>query len=135
MPFVGGDRLRELVPVAAAVDALEGVLRGAGGFPAVPLPDTPPRSAVRIGTPALLRLAAHPRIVAVKDATGDLFAGSEVMAQTDLAYYCGDDDASKALVAEMLRALTLEERRLAGLAALALGLALLWLARLTGGLP
>jgi len=57
----------------------------------VMLYDIPPRSAVRIGTPALLRLAAHPRIVAVKDATGDLFAGSEVMAETGLAYYSGDD--------------------------------------------
>jgi 4-hydroxy-tetrahydrodipicolinate synthase len=57
----------------------------------VMLYDIPPRSAVRIGTPALLRLAAHPRIVAVKDATGDLFAGSEVMAETDLAFYSGDD--------------------------------------------
>jgi 4-hydroxy-tetrahydrodipicolinate synthase len=57
----------------------------------VMLYDIPPRSAVRIGTPALLRLAEHPRIVAVKDATGDLFAGSEVMAGSGLAYYCGDD--------------------------------------------
>jgi hypothetical protein len=34
-----------------------------------------------------------------------------------------------------LRALSLEERRLAGLAALALGLALVWAARLLGGWP
>lgn len=34
-----------------------------------------------------------------------------------------------------LRALSLEERRLAGLGALALGLALLWASRLVGGLP
>lgn len=34
-----------------------------------------------------------------------------------------------------LRALSLEERRLAGLAALALGLALVWGARMAGGLP
>ncbi len=34
-----------------------------------------------------------------------------------------------------LRALSLEERRLAGLAALALGLALVWAARLVGGFP
>jgi uncharacterized protein YjeT (DUF2065 family) len=34
-----------------------------------------------------------------------------------------------------LRALTLEERRLAGFAALALGLALVWGARIVGGLP
>ncbi len=65
----------------------------------VMLYDIPPRSAVRIGTPALLRLAAHPRIVAVKDATGDLFAGSEVMAETSLAYYSGDDALNLAWLA------------------------------------
>jgi 4-hydroxy-tetrahydrodipicolinate synthase len=57
----------------------------------VMLYDIPARTGVRIGTPTLLRLAEHPRIVAVKDATGDLFAGSEVMARTDLIYYSGDD--------------------------------------------
>jgi len=39
----------------------------------------------------LLRLAEHPRITAVKDAKGDLYAGAQVMSQTDLAYYSGDD--------------------------------------------
>lgn len=34
-----------------------------------------------------------------------------------------------------LRALSVEERRLAGLAALALGLACIWAARLAGGVP
>ena len=57
----------------------------------VMLYDIPGRTGVRIGTPLLLRLAEHPRVVAVKDATGDLFAGSEVMAATELAYYSGDD--------------------------------------------
>src|SRR5690606_39476019 len=33
----------------------------------------------------------HPRILAVKDAKGDLLAGSEVIANTHLAYYSGDD--------------------------------------------
>src|ERR687885_1123653 len=61
--------------------------------------DIPGRSAVRVGTPALLRLAEHPRIVAVKDATGDLFAGSEVIARTGLAYYCGDDALNLAWLA------------------------------------
>lgn len=53
--------------------------------------DIPGRAGVRITTPVLQRLADHPRITAVKDATGDLVAGMEVMASTDLAYYCGDD--------------------------------------------
>jgi 4-hydroxy-tetrahydrodipicolinate synthase len=57
----------------------------------VMLYDIPGRAGIRIGTPVLLRLAEHDRIVAVKDATGDLFAGSTVMARTSLAYYSGDD--------------------------------------------
>ena len=53
--------------------------------------DIPPRSVVPIEVDTLRRLAEHPRIVAVKDAKGDLLAGSQVLAQTDLAYYSGDD--------------------------------------------
>jgi 4-hydroxy-tetrahydrodipicolinate synthase len=65
----------------------------------VMLYDIPGRTGVRIGTPTLLRLAEHPRILAVKDATGDLFAGSEVLARTDLAYYSGDDALNLAWLA------------------------------------
>jgi 4-hydroxy-tetrahydrodipicolinate synthase len=57
----------------------------------VMLYDIPPRSVVPIEPDTLRRLAEHPRIVAVKDAKGDLLAGTDVMATTDLAYYCGDD--------------------------------------------
>jgi 4-hydroxy-tetrahydrodipicolinate synthase len=39
----------------------------------------------------MIALAAHERIVAVKDAKGDLTASGRVMAETDLAYYSGDD--------------------------------------------
>ncbi|REE99228.1 4-hydroxy-tetrahydrodipicolinate synthase [Thermomonospora umbrina] len=53
--------------------------------------DIPGRTGVPIHTETLLRLAEHPRITAVKDAKGDLFAGSQVMAGTDLAFYSGDD--------------------------------------------
>ncbi|WP_211293462.1 4-hydroxy-tetrahydrodipicolinate synthase, partial [Amycolatopsis pretoriensis] len=60
------------------------------GLP-VMLYDIPPRSVVPIEVDTLLRLAEHPRIVAVKDAKGDLIAGSEVIASTHLAYYSGDD--------------------------------------------
>ncbi|SDC30904.1 4-hydroxy-tetrahydrodipicolinate synthase [Actinokineospora iranica] len=62
---------------------------------ATPLPvmlyDIPPRSVVPIEVDTLRRLAEHPRIQAVKDAKGDLLAGSQVIASTDLAYYSGDD--------------------------------------------
>jgi 4-hydroxy-tetrahydrodipicolinate synthase len=39
----------------------------------------------------LIRLAQHPRIVAVKDAKADFAATSEVMLATDLVFYSGDD--------------------------------------------
>lgn len=62
----------------------------ATGLP-VMLYDIPPRSIVPIQADTMLRLAEHDRIVAVKDAKGDPFATSEVIARTDLAFYCGDD--------------------------------------------
>ncbi|CAN5400880.1 hypothetical protein BH24ACT9_BH24ACT9_11160 [soil metagenome] len=46
-----------------------------------------------------MRACEHERIVAVKDAKGDLFAGSEVMARSGLAYYCGDDPLNLAWLA------------------------------------
>ncbi len=60
------------------------------GLP-VMLYDIPGRAGIPIETPTLLRLAEHPRITAVKDAKGDLFAASQVMAATDLVFYSGDD--------------------------------------------
>jgi len=60
------------------------------GLP-VMLYDIPGRTGTAIATETLVRLAEHPRIAAVKDAKGDLGAGSVVMARTGLAYYCGDD--------------------------------------------
>jgi 4-hydroxy-tetrahydrodipicolinate synthase len=57
----------------------------------VMLYDIPGRSGIAIHTETLLRLAEHPRIHAVKDAKGDLFAASKVMAETDLVFYSGDD--------------------------------------------
>jgi 4-hydroxy-tetrahydrodipicolinate synthase len=62
----------------------------ATGLP-VMLYDIPGRTGTPIETESLFRLAGHERIVAVKDAKGDLFAGSRVIAETDLAYYSGDD--------------------------------------------
>jgi 4-hydroxy-tetrahydrodipicolinate synthase len=53
--------------------------------------DIPARTGMAVRTETLLRLAEHPRIVAVKDAKGDLAATSEVLARTELAYYSGDD--------------------------------------------
>jgi len=61
--------------------------------------DIPGRTGTPIETETLVRAGEHERIVAVKDAKGDLFAGSEVMARSGLAYYCGDDPLNLAWLA------------------------------------
>ncbi|MFF0255486.1 4-hydroxy-tetrahydrodipicolinate synthase [Micromonospora zamorensis] len=62
----------------------------ATGLP-VMLYDIPHRSGVPIDTETLVRLAEHGRIVAVKDAKGDLTATSWVTSRTALAFYSGED--------------------------------------------
>ncbi|MFD7918512.1 4-hydroxy-tetrahydrodipicolinate synthase [Streptomyces sp. NPDC059740] len=57
----------------------------------VMLYDIPGRSGVPINTETLVRLAEHPRIVANKDAKGDLGRASWAIARSDLAWYSGDD--------------------------------------------
>ena len=57
----------------------------------VMLYDIPPRSVVPIEWDTLRTLARHPNIVAVKDAKGDLHGAAQIMAETGLAYYSGDD--------------------------------------------
>jgi 4-hydroxy-tetrahydrodipicolinate synthase len=53
--------------------------------------DIPPRSMVPIEWDTMRTLACHPNIVAVKDAKADLNGAAQVMAETGLAYYSGDD--------------------------------------------
>nr|WP_221218520.1 MULTISPECIES: 4-hydroxy-tetrahydrodipicolinate synthase [unclassified Mycolicibacterium] len=53
--------------------------------------DIPPRSVIPIEWDTMRTLAAHPNIVAVKDAKADLHGGLQIMAETGLAYYSGDD--------------------------------------------
>jgi 4-hydroxy-tetrahydrodipicolinate synthase len=57
----------------------------------VMLYDIPHRSVVPIEVETLVRLAEHPRIVAVKDAKGDFGDLAWARARTDLAFYSGDD--------------------------------------------
>src|SRR5687767_8591138 len=57
----------------------------------VMLYDIPARSQVAIEVETLVRLAEHPRIVAVKDAKGRLGDVAWTLARTDLAYYSGED--------------------------------------------
>jgi 4-hydroxy-tetrahydrodipicolinate synthase len=63
----------------------------AGDLPTM-LYDVPARTGVRLTPDSLCRLAEHPRIVAVKDATGDVAAATRLVPETGLAWYCGDDD-------------------------------------------
>jgi 4-hydroxy-tetrahydrodipicolinate synthase len=65
----------------------------------VMLYNIPVRTGVAIETETLLRLAEHPRIVANKDAKGDVFAAQQVMAASDLVYYSGDDALNLPLLA------------------------------------
>ncbi|GAA4041583.1 4-hydroxy-tetrahydrodipicolinate synthase [Arthrobacter methylotrophus] len=57
----------------------------------VMLYDIPGRSAIQIAPETMIGLAAHPNIVAVKDAKADFAAATRVMAETDLLFYSGDD--------------------------------------------
>jgi 4-hydroxy-tetrahydrodipicolinate synthase len=70
----------------------------ATGLP-VMLYDIPGRTGVPIQLETMCRLAEHPRIVAVKDAKGDLFAAQQVLARTELAVYSGDDGLNLPLLA------------------------------------
>ncbi len=60
-----------------------------------PLPvmlyDIPKRTGVAVEPDTLVAAAQHPRILAVKDAKGDLESSAWVMKRTDLAYFSGDD--------------------------------------------
>jgi 4-hydroxy-tetrahydrodipicolinate synthase len=62
----------------------------ASGLP-VMLYDIPGRTGVQIAESTFARVAGHDRIVAVKDAVGDLYRGVRIMSETGLAFYSGDD--------------------------------------------
>jgi 4-hydroxy-tetrahydrodipicolinate synthase len=62
----------------------------ATGLP-VMLYDIPGRSGVPLDTETIVRLAEHPRIVANKDAKGDLGAAGWALVRSGLAWYSGDD--------------------------------------------
>jgi 4-hydroxy-tetrahydrodipicolinate synthase len=53
--------------------------------------DIPGRAGVRMAPATIDALAAHERIVAMKDASGDLAAAADATARTGLAWYSGDD--------------------------------------------
>ncbi|MGW2047612.1 4-hydroxy-tetrahydrodipicolinate synthase [Streptomyces sp. NPDC001858] len=82
-------------------DALEAHFRevaDASGLP-VMLYDIPGRTGTRIEPETVLRLAEHPRIVAVKDCSYDFLGAQKVLARTGLAYYADCDEHNLALYA------------------------------------
>ncbi len=77
-------------PTQAGLHAHFTAVAGSTDLPVL-LYDIPARTGTPIATDTLIRLADHPRIIAVKDAKGDLWAASQVLAATDLLWYSGDD--------------------------------------------
>ena len=77
--------LAMLTAVLEAVGDRATVVAGVGTY------DIPKRTGTAIETDTLVRIAEHPRIVANKDAKGDLDSTQWGMARTGLAWYCGDD--------------------------------------------
>ena len=60
------------------------------GLPVV-MYNIPGRTCVALSADTIERLAAHPNIQAIKEATGSLDQASEIALRTDLALLCGDD--------------------------------------------
>lgn len=86
-------------PTQPGLVAHFGAIADATDLPVV-VYDIPGRTGIPIATETLIRLADHPRIVAVKDAKGDLWAATHVMAATDLHWYSGDDVLNLAHLAQ-----------------------------------
>lgn len=61
--------------------------------------DIPKRTGTAIELETLIRIAEHPRIIANKDAKGDLDFAQQGMAATGLAWYSGDDILNLPLLA------------------------------------
>lgn len=60
----------------------------------VMLYDIPSRTGIPFDPATLVELAAHERIVAVKDAKGEPWSSTKVMAATDLLYFSGADETN-----------------------------------------
>ena len=65
----------------------------------VMLYDIPARTGIPFTTDTLVTLAEHPNIAAVKDAKGDHWASTHVMAATDLLWFSGADEVNLPLLA------------------------------------
>ena len=77
-------------PTQAGLVAHFRAVADASGLP-VMLYDIPGRTGTTIAEDTYRRVAEHDRVVAVKDAVGDLARGVRIMSATGLAFYSGDD--------------------------------------------
>jgi 4-hydroxy-tetrahydrodipicolinate synthase len=70
------------------------------GLPVI-LYNVPSRTVADISGDTVLRLAKLPGVIGLKDATGDMYRGSELLARLpgDFAVYSGNDDSALALMA------------------------------------
>ncbi|WP_406403409.1 4-hydroxy-tetrahydrodipicolinate synthase [Streptomyces sp. NBC_00879] len=82
-------------------DAIEAHFRTVADATKLPvmLYDIPGRTGTRIEVDTMLRLASHPRIVAVKDCAYDLLGSAKVITRTSLAYYSGCEELNLPLYA------------------------------------
>ncbi len=85
-------------PPQAGIIAHFRSIADSSGLP-VMLYDIPGRTGTKLAAVTLATLAEHDRIVAVKEASGDLYAGSWLLSSTDLALYSGDDTLNLAWLA------------------------------------
>ncbi|WP_167529548.1 4-hydroxy-tetrahydrodipicolinate synthase [Streptomyces spinoverrucosus] len=85
-------------PPQDAVEAHFREVADASGLPLM-LYDIPGRTGTRIEPETMIRLAEHPRVVAVKDCSYDFLGTQKVLSRTDLAYYAGCDEHNLALYA------------------------------------
>ncbi|MER7621288.1 4-hydroxy-tetrahydrodipicolinate synthase [Streptomyces sp. NPDC126503] len=85
-------------PPQAAVETYFLRVADATGLPVV-VYDIPGRTGTRVEPATLRRLAEHPRIVAVKDCSYDLYAAGRLIAETPLAYYSGCEELNLPLYA------------------------------------
>jgi 4-hydroxy-tetrahydrodipicolinate synthase len=99
----GADGLLVVTPYYSkpAQDGIVAHFRAIADVSSVPvmLYDIPGRTGVKLSADTLARAAEHPRIVAVKEASGDLYAGSWLLRRTDLVIYSGDDALNLAWLA------------------------------------
>ncbi|MFI9120717.1 4-hydroxy-tetrahydrodipicolinate synthase [Streptomyces bikiniensis] len=85
-------------PPQEAVEAHFLKVADATGLP-VMVYDIPGRTGTRVEPATMRRLAAHPRITAVKDCAYDLLGSARLIAETGLAYYSGSEELNLPLYA------------------------------------